>query len=249
MSGERLQKLIAAAGITSRRKAEELIAAGRVTLNGEVVTETGTRADPRRDRIEVDGRRLPRPAGLYLALHKPVGVTSSLEDPHADRVVTDLLGPEIEERVYPAGRLDRDSEGLMILLNDGELMHAMTRPASGVDKVYEVTVRGAPDRHALRWLEEGAEIRGRKLLPCRIEPLGPSGPGRSFRVTLHEGKKNQIRRMFARIGHPVVRLVRRRIGPVELGDLAPGQYRALTDEELAALRQAAGIETEGSTDG
>jgi pseudouridine synthase len=245
VTAERLQKLIAAAGITSRRKAEKLIAAGRVTVNGEVVTEIGSSADPRSDRIAVDGRELPRPKDRYLALHKPPGVTSSLRDPHAHRIVTDLLGPEIEERVYPAGRLDRDSEGLMILLNDGELMHAMTRPTSGVDKVYEVTVRGAPDPHAIEWLEEGAEIRGRKLLPCTIEPLGGAGPGRVFRVTLHEGKKNQIRRMFARIGHPVVRLIRRRIGPVELGDLRPGEYRDLTASELAALRRAAGMEEPG----
>ena len=240
MTQERLQKLIAAAGITSRRRAEALIAAGRVTVNGEVVTESGTQADPRRDRIAVDGVDLPRPANVYLALHKPPGVTSSLRDPHADRVVTDLLGPEIRERVYPAGRLDRDSEGLMILLNDGELMHAITRPTSGIDKVYEIVVRGTPDPQAIRWLEEGAEIRGRKLLPCTIELLGNAGPGRRFRVILHEGKKNQIRRMFARIGHPVVRLIRRRIGPVELGDLAPGQYRHLTEEELGALQRAVG---------
>ena len=246
MTRDRLQKVIAAAGVTSRRKAEALIADGRVTVNGERVTESGTQADPRRDRIAVDGVELPRPTSVYLALHKPTGVTSSLSDPHADRVVTDLLGPEVTERVYPAGRLDRDSEGLMILLNDGELMHAITRPTSGVDKVYEVVVRGAPDPQAIRWLEEGAEIRGRKLLPCTIEPLGSAGPGRRFQVTLHEGKKNQIRRMFARIGHPVVRLIRRRIGPVELGDLEPGQYRDLTEAELGALRRASSGSTQES---
>ncbi len=244
MGAERVQKLIAAAGITSRRKAEAMIVSGRVAVNGVVVTDLGVRADPDRDDVRVDGARLPRPQRLILALHKPRGVVSSLSDPHAERVVIDLLGAEITDRVVLAGRLDRDSEGLMILTNDGELINAMTRPGGGVTKVYEVTVRGQPDLQAIERLTSGFELDGRPLLPCRIELLMPARPGgrlSRYRMTLREGKKNQIRRMFRAIGHPVRRLVRVAIGPVRLGRLGVGAYRPLTDAELSELRRRAGV--------
>lgn len=241
--GERLQKLIAAAGITSRRKAEVLIAAGRVQVNGKVVRDAGTRADAD-DEVRVDGRPLPAAERIYLAIHKPVGVVSSVSDPHADKVVVDLLGPEIKARLFPAGRLDLDSEGLMILTNDGPLMNAMTRPGSGVEKIYEVKVARRPTREAIEWLSGGIELDGRQLMPCRIEPLEnqPRGTrGSHFRVVLREGKKNQIRRMFREIGTPVQRLVRVSIGPVVLGKLRVGEYRPLRPKELRELRRSAGI--------
>ncbi len=238
MSAERLQKLIAAAGIASRRKVETMIRAGRVTLNGDVVRELGLRADPAIDEIRVDGRRLPTAPPVYLALHKPPGVVTSVSDPHASRVVVDLLGPEIEARVFPAGRLDLESEGLVILTNDGELMHAMTRPGGDVDKVYRVEVAGQPQEADLVRLRAGLELGGRRLLPCVVE-LEHGGAVSRARVVLHEGKKKQIRRMFRTIGHPVRRLVRTRIGPVRLGELAPGEYRELSEPEIETLRELA----------
>ncbi len=238
---QRLQKLIAAAGLASRRKAEAWILAGRVSVNGEVISELAHRADPVRDDILVDGAPLPVPRRLALALHKPPGVVTSVSDPHADRVVTDLLGDDVTERVYPAGRLDRESEGLVLMTNDGALMEAMTRPGGAVEKVYVVTVRGRPAPADLDGLRKGAVLGGRRLLPCEIGAVAESGRSSQYRVVLHEGKKNQIRRIFRSIGHPVSRLVRTRIGSVRLGNLEPGQYRELSAAELSELRLLAGL--------
>lgn len=240
MPSARLQKLLADAGLTSRRKAEALVAGGRVTVNGLVVSDLGAKADPSVDDVRLDGRPLPNPPRIYLALNKPGGVVTSVQDPHAERVVTDLLGNDVEERVYPAGRLDRDSEGLVLLTNDGELMQAMTRPGSAVEKVYRVQVRGNPAGADLDRLRAGTELNGRRLLPCAIEPLPGRAPAQAvFRVILHEGKKRQIRRMFGDIGHPVEELVRTRIGPVRLGDLPSGAYRRLSKRETTVLKRMA----------
>ena len=240
MPSARLQKLIAAAGLTSRRKAEGMIVSGRVTVNGAVISDLGAKADVDLDDVRVDGRPLPRPRRVYLALNKPWGVVSSVRDPYAERVVTDLLGNDIEERVYPAGRLDCESEGLILLTNDGELMQAMTRPGGAVEKVYRVHVRGVPAGADLAQLRAGARLSGRHLLPCTIEALPGSAPQESvFRVILHEGKKNQIRRMFGDIGHRVEKLVRTRIGPVRLGDLQPASYRRLSKREETVLKRLA----------
>ncbi len=241
MAGQRLQKILAAAGVASRRRAEELILAGRVAVNGEVVRELGTRAQPGRDLVTLDGRPVRAERRRVLALHKPRGVVTSVRDPHAQRVVIDLLGDQVPERVFPAGRLDRDSEGLVILTNDGALMQAMTRPGGPIDKEYEVTVRGVPPAARLRRLREGYELQGRRLLPCTIEPLELGSGTSRWRVVLHEGKKNQIRRMFRAVGHPVVRLVRVRVGPVTLGELPAGRYRELTARELEALERTTGV--------
>ncbi len=244
MAGQRLQKLIAAAGLASRRKAEGWILAGRVSVNGEVVHDLAYRADPAGDDVRVDGEPLPVPRRLVLALHKPRGVVTSVSDPHADRVVTDLLGDEVSERVYPAGRLDRESEGLVLMTNDGALMEAMTRPGGAVEKVYEVTVRGRPTSSNLDMLRAGAMLAGRQLLPCGIKVRVESERSSRYCVVLHEGKKNQIRRIFKSIGHPVSRLVRTRVGSVRLGDLGAGQYRELSREELEELRALAGVAEE-----
>jgi pseudouridine synthase len=238
---ERLQKLIAAAGLASRRKAEEMIVAGRVRLNGSVVRDLGVKADTQ-DEVQVDGRPLPRPeARVWIALHKPAGVVSSVSDPHAERVVVQLLGQAIDERVYPAGRLDRASEGLVLLTNDGELMHAMTRPGGPIDKEYQVEVAGAPAAEDLERLRAGFDLDGRRLLPCEIALRGADGRRCRLEIVLHEGKKNQIRRMCRAIGHPVRRLVRTRIGPIRLGGLTPGEWRHLLAAEVSALRRMAGL--------
>lgn len=240
MSAQRLQKLIATAGLASRRRAEEWIVAGRVAVDGDVCRDLGRRADPDVQLVTVDGRRLPSAGRVYLALHKPAGVVSSLRDPHAEAVITDLLGG-MRERVYPIGRLDRDSEGLMILTNDGELMQAVARPGGGVHKYYEVTVGGAPAAGTLQRLRDGVEIEGLRLLPCEITVLGSADGETRLWVVLHEGKKRQIRRMFASTGYRVRRLIRQQIGPVTLGNLRPGAWRPLTKSETRQLRAQAGL--------
>lgn len=243
MARERLHKLIAAAGLASRRKAEEMIVAGQVSVNGAVVRDLGVKADPAHDEVRVGGRLLPAREGpVWIALHKPAGVVSSVSDPHAERVVVELLGRAVAERVYPAGRLDRASEGLVLLTNDGELMQAMTRPGGPVDKEYEVEVAGSPRPADLERLRAGFELEGRRLLPCEIETRGSAERSTRLRIVLHEGKKNQIRRMLRAVGHPVRRLVRTRIGPIRLGALAPGEWRHLDADEVAALRARAGLE-------
>lgn len=241
MGAERLQKIIAAAGLASRRKAEAWILDGRVAVNGEVVRELARRADPAVDEIRVDGDPLPAPRRIVIALHKPRGVVTSMSDPHADRVVVDLLGDDVKERVYPAGRLDRESEGLVLMTNDGALMEAMTRPGGAVEKVYEVAVRGWPLAADLKALRAGTVLKGRQLLPCEITAIAESKRSSQYRVVLHEGKKNQIRRIFKSIGHPVSRLLRTRVGSVNLGDLTAGQYRELSSAELEQLRALAGV--------
>ncbi len=242
-----MQKIIAAAGVTSRRKAEALIVAGRVAVNGEVVRELGTTADPQGDLVTLDGQPLRREPLRYFVAHKPRGVLCAVRDDRGRSVVVDLLPDDVHERLYPAGRLDLDSEGLVLLTNDGDLMQRATRPGGGVAKVYEVVVGGSPSARALDALRAGAELDGRRLMRSdieileRIEPDDPAGPGaaqRGFtrlRVTLQQGRKNQIRRMFQGVGHRVERLIRRSIGPLSLDDLPVGGVRELGREELRQL--------------
>jgi 23S rRNA pseudouridine2605 synthase len=258
LAQQRLQKIIAAAGITSRRKAEALITAGRVAVNGEIVRELGAGADPDLDLITLDGQTLHRERLRYFAVDKPRGVLCAVSDDRGRPVVTGLLPLAVRERLYPAGRLDLDSEGLVLLTNDGELMQRVTHPGSGVDKEYEVTVGGRPADEELDRLRSGAEIGGRRLMPCRIEVLergAPEGggPGREqrgytrLRVVLHEGKKNQIRRMFSDAGHRVDRLVRTRIGPLTLERVPRGGVRELSGAEVEELRARAAGAGQGAT--
>ncbi len=247
MAQQRLQKIIAAAGVTSRRKAEALVVAGRVAVNGKVACELGTTADPESDLVTLDGRPLRREPLRYFVAHKPPGVLCAVRDDRGRPVVVDLLPDDVAERLYPAGRLDLDSEGLVLLTNDGDLMQRATRPGGGVAKIYEVVVGGRPSDADLEALRGGVELDGRRLMRCDIEVLGRiepddiAGPGaaqRGFtrlRVTLQQGKKNQIRRMFEGIGHRVARLVRRSIGPLSLDDLPLGGVRELTRSELRRL--------------
>lgn len=229
---ERLQKIIAAAGLASRRKAEELIVQGRVVVNGVTVTELGVKADPASDHIRVDGRLIHAEVLEYYAVHKPQGILSAASDARKRPVVTDLV--RSSRRLYPAGRLDFQSEGLMILTNDGELTKSLTA-AGNIEKVYRVKVRGVPTEQQLDKLRKG--LRGGKLdyAPCRIRKIR-ADRNCWLEVRLKQGKNRQVRTMFDGIGHAVMRLRRVAIGPVELGDLKPGASRRLSDEEVRALR-------------
>ena len=243
--GERLQKILSQAGIASRRLAEELIAQGRVQVNGVTVTQLGTKADPARDEIKVDGRRIrAEQRRRYVLLNKPRGYITSRSDPQGRPTVMDLL-KEVKEYVYPVGRLDYDSEGLLLLTNDGELAARLTHPRHEVEKVYEARVRGVPDAHALDRLARGVTIEGRRTAPARVrasEPVVRSGGEQTIvELTIHEGRYRQVRQMFEAVGHPVVRLKRVRIGPIEDPQMPPGHWRELTPREVAKLQRAAGL--------
>jgi len=242
---ERLQKILSRAGLASRRTTEQLMREGRVTVNGRTVTELGTRADPASDDIRVDGRRVrPPERKRYLLLNKPRGYVSTRDDPQRRPTVLDLL-EGIREYVYPVGRLDFDSEGLLILTNDGELTARLTHPRHGVERVYEARVRGLPDRRALERLANGVVIDGRRTSPARARIVrafdAPSGPQALVELTLREGRKRQVRLMCDAVGHPVVRLRRVRIGPISDPRLKTGHWRDLTAREIAALRRVAGL--------
>jgi 23S rRNA pseudouridine2605 synthase len=233
--GERLQKVLARVGIASRRAAEELIARGRVTVNGDIA-ELGRRVDITADRVELDGTPIPIAPGLvHLLLNKPRGVLSTADDPQGRRTVVDLVPSQ--PRVFPVGRLDQDTEGLLILTNDGELTHRLTHPSFGVEKEYLAHVQGRPSRGALRRLREGVELDDGPTAPAEAGLVAPN----LVRLVIHEGRNRQVRRMCAAIGHPVERLVRTRIGPLTGRKLKPGAFRELTvDEVLELERSAAG---------
>jgi len=243
---ERLQKLMARANVGSRRENETVIAAGRVTVNGRVA-KLGDKADPAVDRVEVDGRALfttgqtPGEPLIYIALNKPRGVISSLEDEMAEgrTTVRDLIqleGDAEAAHIYPVGRLDKPSEGLVLMTNDGALAHRLTHPRYGHEKVYDVTVEGRiPDRALEQW-RRGVMLDGRITAPAPIEVLERTAESTRLRVILREGRKRQIRRVAAALGYPVRRLIRERIGPLALGDLKPGEWRYLTDGEVRELR-------------
>ena len=230
--GERLQKILAQAGLGSRRTAEDLIADGRVTVNGEVAT-LGTRADPEADAIEVDGARIGVKQGLvHYLLNKPTGVVTTASDPQGRPTVVEIV--PADPRVYPVGRLDADTEGLLILTNDGELAHRLTHPSFGVDKEYLADVEGRPSRGSIRRLREGVALDDGPTAPAKVSLVGDH----TLRITIHEGRNRQVRRMCDAVGHPVRRLVRVRIGSLADRRLAPGEWRELTQDELRALERA-----------
>ncbi|MCS6886300.1 MAG: pseudouridine synthase [Acidobacteriota bacterium] len=234
---QRLQKLIAAAGMASRRKAEQMILAGEVTVNGHVVTELGTKADPEQDHIKVKGKLInPKLAGLkkqYVLLNKPKGYLSSRSDPKNRPLVIDLL-PANLRHLHPVGRLDFNSEGIILLTNDGELTRVVTSAAAQVEKVYEVKVKGEVPEQALSRLRNGIVIDGRRTLPVSIRQMKITDAGNAwYQVTLYEGRNNQIRRMFDAVGHSVVKLRRVRIGHLTCQGLAVGAYRLLSPAEVA----------------
>jgi len=234
--GERLQRIIAAAGLASRRQAEAWIREGRVTVNGRVVREMGTRAWPGADVIRVDGRRLGLPERtIAILLNKPRGYLSTCSDPANRPTVMDLV-PRLRERLYPVGRLDFNSEGLLILTNDGELALAVTHPRNRCRKVYRVKVRGIPSEAMLQRLRRGIVLEGRKTFPAIISRIR-SEKNTWVEVVLSEGRKNQIRQMFQRAGFPVVKLKRVAIGGIGDRGLLPGTWRRLTEEEIRSLKE------------
>lgn len=236
---ERLQKILSQAGVASRRAAEEMIRAGRVRVNGQVAT-LGQKADPERDTITVDGQRIRLAPKVYIALYKPRKVLSTLEAEPGDqrRTLQDIL--PIPERVYPVGRLDYESEGLMLMTNDGDLAQRLTHPSYGHAKIYRVLVARRPDEEQLEALRHGIVLSdGHRTLPAEVRIERLAGKGAWLRIALREGRKRQIREMCTLIGLPVVRLIRIAIGPLHLGTLKPGEWRYLSAEEIALLQKSA----------
>ncbi len=230
--GERLQKVLAATGWGSRRTCEELIAEGRVTVNG-VVAELGRRVDADHDLIAVDGAPVGvKPGLVYYLLNKPAGVVTTAKDTHDRRTVVELVPSD--PRVFPVGRLDRDTEGLLLLTNDGELAHRVTHPSHGVDKEYLVHVQGRVSQGTLRTLRDGVELDDGITAPAEASQPSPG----VLRLTIHEGRNRQVRRMCDAVGHPVLRLVRTRIGPLVDRSLRPGDWRELSTGERKALTEA-----------
>jgi 23S rRNA pseudouridine2605 synthase len=232
-TSERLQKILARAGLGSRRTCEELIESGVVTLNGQVAT-LGDKADAATDVIAVDGVRIGTQPGLvHYLLNKPAGVVTTAADTHGRPTVIELV--PAEPRVFPVGRLDQDTEGLLLLTNDGDLTQQLTHPSFGVEKEYVAAVEGTPTRAAVRRLREGVELDDGVTAPAKVAIVEPN----VLRITIHEGRNRQVRRMCDAIGHPVTRLVRTRIGPLADRSLAPGEWRPLRIDEVRALERAA----------
>ena len=238
----RLQKILSTAGVASRRTAETLITQGRVSVNGATITTLGTKADPATDDIRVDGRRI-KPAGRlrYILMNKPRSVITARSDPQQRTTVIDLLAKGgIREYVYPVGRLDYDSEGLLLLTSDGDLAARLTHPRHGIEREYEVKVRGVPEPRLIERLTRGVVIDGRKTAPAKARIVrtfeGAGGPQALLSLILHEGRNRQVRKMCDAIGHPVVRLRRVRIGPIVDDRLKPGEFRELSPRELRSLQ-------------
>jgi 23S rRNA pseudouridine2605 synthase len=234
--GERLQKSLARAGFGSRRACEALISSGRVTVDGEIAV-LGRRVDPEIAEIRVDGALAPTaPSLVYFVLNKPPGVVTTAEDPQGRPTVLELLGAPT--RVFPVGRLDMNTEGLLLLTNDGRLAHKITHPSSGVEKEYLVRVSGDPTPGSIRRLREGVELEDGMTAPAQVSRVSEG----VLRIVIHEGRNRQVRRMCASIGHEVIRLVRTRIGPIQDPTLAPGASRSLTNVEVRKLMEAVGAD-------
>ena len=236
----RLQKILSQAGIASRRAAEKLIAEGRVTVNGATVREMGIKADAAVDDIRLDGRRVKAAERhRYILLYKPAGYVTTRSDPQRRRTVIDLLG--VREYVYPVGRLDYDTEGLLLLTNDGDLAANLTHPRHGVERTYEARVAGMPDADAIERLRTGVPLDGRRTLPADVMLLNPSRGDRDgvLRITIREGRNRQVRRMCEAVGHPVDRLRRTKFGPIGDRRLKPGEWRDLTEAEVRTLKALA----------
>ena len=231
---ERLQKIIAHAGICSRRKAETYIAGGRVAIDGNIVTQPGLKVDAAKTTITVDGKPINRQRNIYILLHKPVGYVTTMHDPQGRPIVTDLL-PDVDKRVFPVGRLDLNSEGALLLTNDGALANKILHPRFEVNKTYEATVKGHPRAGSLQKLKQGILLDGHKTWPAALRIVRKSKASTTIEVIIHEGKKRQVRKMFQAIGHPVLRLKRTAYGGLKLGSLPPGKYRFLTKIDLKQL--------------
>src|SRR5574341_37773 len=236
---ERIQKIISAAGVTSRRAAEDLILEGRVRVNGKVVTELGSKADPEKDHIKVDGKLInPQQPKAYIVLNKPVGYVTTMSDPEGRQTVQDLL-KGVRVRVYPVGRLDYNTEGLLLLTNDGDFAHLITHPKYELPKTYLVKIKGVLNDEAINRLESGVFLTDGKTAPARVKRLRKEEANSWVEITIHEGKKRQVRRMIDHVGNSVIRLKRVRVGNLPLGNLPPGSYRHMTPEEVTMLRDMA----------
>jgi len=231
----RLQKYLANCGIASRRKAEELIAAGRVTVNGRVITSMGEKVSPGRDTVFCDGKPVTQPEEfLYVLLNKPKGYVTTLSDPQGRPVVTSLLG-DIAQRLFPVGRLDLDTEGALLLTNDGALAHRIQHPSHETSKTYEALLQGHPGRAKLRLLEEGIILEEKKTAPAAIEILKHLQGQTLVRIIIHEGRKRQVKKMFEFIGNPVISLKRTAYGRLQLGKLPIGKYKILNHRDLKKI--------------
>ncbi|ANE48004.1 RNA pseudouridine synthase [Paenibacillus swuensis] len=237
---ERLQKVLAQAGIASRRKCEEIILAGRVTVNGEVVNQLGAKADPSTDEIKVDGKSITSEKKIYIIFNKPKGVITSASDPEGRKVIKDYL-KGIQERVYPVGRLDYDTEGLLIMTNDGEFANLLTHPKHHVPKTYRATVRGIPHGDKLEKLRVGIKLEDGMTAPAELEyhDIDEERKQATISITIYEGRNRQVRRMFDAIHHPVEKLKRVQFGPILLSNLKRGTYRHLTPGEVQELMDSA----------
>lgn len=234
-TGIRLQRFLSEAGVASRRQAEAYIAAGRVSVNGGVA-ELGSRVLPGSDRVTFDGRPVTLPQRVYLALYKPEGYTTSLADRHAAHLIAELV-PKRFGRVFPVGRLDRETSGLLLLTNDGELAFKLTHPRFGVEKIYEAWVEGKPGQRHLERMRHGMEVEGERYRANDVQFIRAQGEASLLRITLSEGKKREVRRLFAAIGHPVRELKRIQFASVDLGEMKPGDIRPLTHREVKALHE------------
>ena len=237
----RLNRFLARAGVASRRAADRLIASGSVCVNGNALTDLGTQIDPETDSVVVDGRPVALPEALtYVVLNKPAGYVVTLSDPQGRPTVVDLIGG-VGARLVPVGRLDAQTEGLLVLTDDGDLAHRVTHPSFELDKVYEVVARGVLSEADRVRLEAGIELDGRMTAPAAVRILSCSRGTTVAEITIHEGRKRQVRRMFEAVGHPVRGLRRTRVGPLALGDLRSGRWRLMSADELRELRASVGL--------
>jgi len=234
---ERLQKVLAQAGVASRRQSEVLITQGKVSVNGQKVTELGVKVDPDEDIILVNNKPISlEDKKVYFALNKPAGYISSVKDPQGRPTVLDLF-PDVKERIYPVGRLDYETEGLLILTNDGELTNALTHPSHEISKIYSARVQGTPGIGAIKKLTKGVQLEDGITAPARVEIKEVTKGKALMEIEIHEGRNRQVRRMLEAVGHPVVYLKRIQVGPVKLGNLSLGQYRPLSSNELRELKK------------
>lgn len=235
MSGERLQKVMAHAGVASRRKSEDIITQGRVKVNGEVVTELGTRVEPD-DLIEVDGKAISQEKKVYILLNKPAGYITTVDDPRGRKTVLDLIDG-VRQRIYPAGRLDYDTSGLLLLTNDGELTYTLTHPSHMIEKTYRVEVKAHPGPEKLGRLEKGIELEDGLTAPAVVEKISRKKNSTIFNLTIHEGRNRQVRRMCEHIGYPVIKLKRIKIGFLKINGLSEGEWRFLNEREVKGLKE------------
>ncbi len=237
----RLHKFLAAAGVASRRAAEKMIRQGRVKVNGETVTGMGVAIDPAADQVLVDGKKvaLPAPDREYILLYKPAGFVTTMSDPYGRPTVRDLVR-DAGVRVFPVGRLDMDTSGLLLLTNDGELANRLAHPSYGVEKEYLARVKGLPSPDVLKRLEGGVELEDGRTAPARVRLVKGGRQNSVLSLTIHEGRNRQVRRMLKAVGHPVTALKRVRYGPLTLSGLAEGEWRRLSRDEVAELSRPAG---------